>query len=516
MTKKIHIEQHHKKVVPKHQHVDPALAEYQKRSMKRVSGRGPKQRPKGSLVGVWIGLASVMLLLLAGGFYMLQRQSHIERIEKAALAETKDKANATHEDIEGHARRVHSKVEPAMELHRRAEADLVEVMEGGEIEQPTRRSDWMEGQGVTPEASKPRPERRTQAAPPPADENREAIPGVMSREQVIRRRQIISQGADPDQAGGKPRPPAPAAGAGKEQPPSTTYSQRTTRRMEPKIVSLARRVKLGADTIDRKSYQIREVESSALRFRGQVLGEVHLPLARKKYADLANLLETARQIEKETEERFAELQEQAAAIVAIKEDVLAKREAKRAQEDQERREREYRERVKTEGQMARQMRGEMVPLLKKNQFGQALGSTRSQLQDFRTKEGRADTQILIDRYDRLVRLKQFLIRQLQTAPVSFGWVQDGPPMDVLGADETGVKIKDKTTLWSEVAQPQMLKFIKFYCNSNSVKRSERGEQYLAAAILFQECGKQDVATDFREEALALASELSKEVQRLLE
>jgi len=519
VTRKITVEHHHKKVVPKHQHVAPALAKYQKETMERVSGRAPRQRPTGSLIGMWIGLACVMLLLLGGGFYMLQRQSHIERLEKAAMAETKEKANTTHEDIAGHARRVHAMVEPAMELHRKAEADLVEVMEGGGTEDPVRRSAWMEQQGVSARAPTPRREGRIDTALP--DDDREAVDGIMSREEVIRRRKLMSGGAPRDR--GETRSPARSAttatdtGTGQgAKPPSSTYAQRTTRRMEPKIVSLARRVKLGADTIDKKSHQMRDVESSSLRFRGKILAEVHLPLARKKYADLAKLLETAKQIEKEARERFEELQEQAAAITAIKDDELARQEAKRRQEEKARREREYKERVVTEGQMARQVRSEMVALIEKHHYSQALDSARGQLADYRTKEGRADMQVLIDRYERLTRLKQFLIRQLQTAPMSFGWVQDGPPKDVVGADETGIKTRDKTTSWSDVKLPQLLKFIKFYCRNTSVKRSERAEQYLAAAILFQECGKADVANEFRDEALVLASELNTDAERLLE
>jgi len=508
-TRKIHIDHHHKKVVPKHHHVAPELAKYQQDTMKRVSGRGPKQRPKGSMIGMWIGLACVLLAGLAGGFYMLQRQSHIERLEKAAMAEVKDKANATHEKIEGHARRVHAKVEPAMEMHRKAEAELVEVMEGGGVTVPTRRSEWMEGQGVSAPSPRTQREARTEARPPPANDDREAIPGVMSREEVIRRRQRMSGGAPDCSAARRGTSSSPAA-------PSSTYAKRTSERMEPKIVSLARRVKLGAETIDRKSYAMREVESSALRFRNRVLGEKHLPLAREKYADLAELLETAKQIEQETEERFAELEEQTAAITAIKEEEIAKREAKRAQEEKARREREYQERKKTEHQMAQQVRSEMVELLKKHQYGQALGSARSQQQDYRTKEGRADMQVLIDRYERLTRLKLFLIERLQASPMSFGWVQDGPPKDIVGADAGGIKTRDKTTPWDKVTSPQLLKFIKFYCNDNSVKRSVRADQYLAAAILFQEYGQPDVAAEFREEALILASELSGEADRLLE
>ena len=517
MTRKITVEHHHKKVVPKHQHVAPALAKYQQETMKRASGRAPRQRPAGSLIGMWIGLACVMLLLLGGGFYMLQRQSHVERLEKAAMAETKEKANATHEDIEGHARRVHAMVEPAMELHRKAEADLVEVMEGGGIEDPVRRSAWMEQQGVSAPTRTPRRGGRGDTALP--DNDREAVSGIMSREEVIRRRKLMSGGAAPDRGETRGRTESATTETGTGQgakPPSSTYAQRTTRRMEPKIVSLARRVKLGADTIDKKSHQMRDVESSSLRFRGKILAEVHLPLARKKYADLAKLFETAKQIEKEARERFEELQEQAAAITAIKDDELAKREAKRRQEEKARREREYKERVVTEGQMARQVRSETVALIEKHQYSQALDSTRGQLADYRTKEGRADMQVLIDRYERLTRLKQFLIRQLQTAPMSFGWVQDGPPKDVVGADETGIKTRDKTTSWSDVKLPQLLKFIKFYCRNTSVKRSERAEQYLAAAILFQECGKADVANEFRDEALVLASELNTDAERLLE
>jgi hypothetical protein len=509
VTRKITIEHSHKKVVAKHHHVAPALAKYQKDTMKRVSGRGPKQRPKGSLIGMWIGLACVLALMLAGGFYMLQRQSHIERLEKAALAEVKDNANATHEKIEGHARRVHGRVEPALELHRKAEADLVEVMEGGGIVEPTRRSDWMEKQGVSTPSPRTQRATRTEAPASPGDDDRDAIPGVMSRAEVVRRRQQSS-------GGGAPSRPTPRSDSSSSETASETYTKRTTSRMEPKIVSLARRVKLGAETIDRKSHSMREVQSSSLRFRSRVLGERHLTLAREKYGDLAELLETAEQIELEVEERFSELEEQGAAIVVIKEEEIAKREAKRALEEKAKRERDYQARMKTESQMAQQVRSEMVELLEKHQYGQALGSVRSQLGDYRTKEGRTEVQVLIDRYERLSRLKQFLIKQLQAAPMSFGWVQDGPPKDVVGADVTGIKTREKTTPWDKVTTPQILKFIKFYCDNNSVKRSERAEQYLAAAILFQEYGKGDLSTEFREEALVLASELRKDVNRLLE
>ncbi|MCX7591738.1 MAG: serine/threonine protein kinase [Kiritimatiellae bacterium] len=207
--------------------------------------------------------------------------------------------------------------------------------------------------------------------------------------------------------------------------------------------------------------------------------------------------------------------------VAEKERLEKQRAAEEAAKlrEEEERQRQEAERLRvlasTERQQATAAHVEIVDLVRKNQFEEAHKRLKEQLTGYQTPEGRAALQVYIERLERLQRMKAFLVKRLSAEPLKWGWGQGASATDVLGADETGVRIKQGTVPWSEVPPVQMLKFLRIYLSDRSLRATELGELNLAAAIYCEENGASDLSRQFAEKAVDLFPSLADAVKRLL-
>ena len=108
-----------------------------------------------------------------------------------------------------------------------------------------------------------------------------------------------------------------------------------------------------------------------------------------------------------------------------------------------------------------------------------------------------------------------MIKQLTEKPISFGWVQDGKPVDIIGADNFGVKVKGKTIMWNNIKIEQMMKFYDYYFTREDIRISERGRQSLAVAILFHETNEAVRKETYLNKALNYYPNLKNDTQHLM-
>lgn len=250
--------------------------------------------------------------------------------------------------------------------------------------------------------------------------------------------------------------------------------------------------------------------------------------ARKEAERLGEIRKTVLDMAVNVRERLAEAHDALERLETIQKKVAREREAQRkaeeeaarlkAEQERQRREQERRQaKIDSEVELAQAARKDVQPLIKRQKYGDALRSLKSQAPKFETEEGKAALQVGIDRCERLQGLTAFLAEQLTAKPLKWGWIQERSTLDVEGADKFGVKLRGRRVPWTEVTPRQMLHFIKRYVSprDRDVDLAVLAQQYLAAAIYCHVHGGNDLARAYAEKAVSLTPSLAREVDRLL-
>ncbi len=485
----------------------------------RTSGGGQSSRPNpGAVAAVWITIGVIAVVALIWAIHAVRQQVYRDRRIAIDMRETKEQAGNTCTQVEDIVAAISAMAEPALAQAAEVSRIMVEIT-GAPPPEPSstsRASTRTSGSSPTRRTGSPASKAR-----PDPDDDREAPPGLMSRaarlaqiEAERKRRETREKTSTVDAMtrGEQAGTPASPSGAGDG---GAAYTRRTASREEPRIQALARKTRNLSEAVERKGLAAREMESSALRFRSLALSQKLYRKVKQRAKDLDDLLVSVQDLKNRADEEMKQIEAYASEARTLQD--AHKKELARIAADKEaaRKAKEHAALVKREIARAAEIRRFNRELVEKNAFEEALRSATDAKNRCRTDEGRAKIKILEDKYRRLVELKEFLIERLTTAPMSFGWIQDGPPKDVLGGDAGGIKTRGKITPWSQVSLPQMVKFIDFYLADKRVVVSKRGQQNFAVAIYFHELDKPEVADTYLEEAETLYPTIRDETTRLL-
>jgi hypothetical protein len=165
----------------------------------------------------------------------------------------------------------------------------------------------------------------------------------------------------------------------------------------------------------------------------------------------------------------------------------------------------------TVGEIAKELR----PLVRKNNFEEAVKQATAKVAALETAEGKKSAKDLIDRYSSLAGLKTYLIERLNAGRLSWGWTEGRRSEDVLGAETKGVKLTGRIVPWEQVSPTHMLVFIRRFADSRDVSARVLAEQNLAAAVYCFENGSPDLAAQFAAKAVELKPSMDAEVKRLM-
>jgi serine/threonine protein kinase len=134
------------------------------------------------------------------------------------------------------------------------------------------------------------------------------------------------------------------------------------------------------------------------------------------------------------------------------------------------------------------------PLIRVNQFSEALEALRLNASDLTTPAGKAALATARKRIELMQSLKDFLIAAIgdevkAKESYRYGWLN--PNLDILGANAAGVEVRGlPTTPWNRVSIRQMISFFNYFINPDSTAiktRKERARLNLAVAVYFFEC-----------------------------
>ncbi len=188
----------------------------------------------------------------------------------------------------------------------------------------------------------------------------------------------------------------------------------------------------------------------------------------------------------------------------------AKAEAARAAADKAKAERESAERKKRIAEEQARVKAAYeasAPAIKSNQYREAIAAILSASGSAASDEARADLQAVTNRLVLLQDLKGTIVRQLAAGPYRWGWATGSSAVDVLGADDTAVKLAGRSVPWSDVPPAQMLRFIRHFVTEGDLPRKELARMNLAAAAFCYEHGGAKPAREYADKAVALNSDL---------
>jgi len=467
------------------------------------------------MAAIWISIGLVAIGGLLWGIHAVRQQMFRDRAIALQTQKTKEEADATCAKVVEFADTVAELVQPA--LKQAGEIHRIKVTVIGE-DAPASRSGKSSTPGTTTTPRRTDTDRPSSARSDDGND-RDRPESLMSREARLaqieaerRRHEARKKETTVGGTGGSDdtRPSAPAGGSS-----DSSFARRTGPRQEPRIQALARKTKNLSEAIERKGLTAEGMVQSAHRLNG-LIKEQNLPhKVQKRATELNGIFQEIQKLEEDAKDEM----EQITTYLAEAQDIekahheeLARIEAAK---EEARRKAEHAALVKREIARAGETHRFNLELIEKNEFSEALRSVNDAMARFQTEEGRAKLALLKDKYERLVGLKDFLIERLTKYPMSFGWIQDGPKVDVLGADESGVKTRGKLTPWSDVSLPQITRFIDFYLKDEKIPVSQRADQGFAVALYFHELGKPEVADVYLERATMLRPALQSDATRLL-
>jgi serine/threonine protein kinase len=136
-----------------------------------------------------------------------------------------------------------------------------------------------------------------------------------------------------------------------------------------------------------------------------------------------------------------------------------------------------------------------------------------------TPEGRDYHQVVCDGFERMEKLKDFLIDNLQANPVGAAAAAETGG-SVLGANRQGLRVAlggqgELVRPWNQVSTRLFVWMAGHYLANPAIPAADRAEQFLALALFCYEGGGFDVAAKYAEQAAELSPELKPTVRRFL-
>lgn len=348
-------------------------------------------------------------------------------------------------------------------------------------------------QGSTPAPTAPVADRKQQVEPAPAP-------------------RMDPRAVPPEERAFQPAAPVPQPAA-----PQTGESE---------LKTLARQVLTDSATLVEMSRTMKEIETNIVALKEEILQTQQLDIAIRNEKDIEAFMVIATELEPTAKETFAKIDPAARKVEEIRQKVFTELEKKRKQEEEEkerqrkaeeekRKADELKKLVETETDQANLERQNVVELVKQNQYKEAVDQLTKKLAELKSDEGKARMKGYVDRYTRLLRFKEFLIKKLNEDPFKWGYRLGVSDVDILGADESGLKLKSKTVPWNELQIPQMAKIFRRYVTADKTTPKQHSEHLIAMGLYYSENGDAKTAATYFQQAVDLTPSLADELKRLM-
>ncbi len=214
---------------------------------------------------------------------------------------------------------------------------------------------------------------------------------------------------------------------------------------------------------------------------------------------MSNLLGSVRAVLTDASAQGARMKAAAERAVKLKGEAEAGRDAQKRQEEdaarrlaedeaQKQKEAELEALVQGERDQAGSTRTDCATLVAEYRFKEASEAARTAMRACKTDGGKAAFQVLVDRYQYLQRLKDFIAERLNKEPRPWIWGTGATAKDVVSADDKTIRYKGGEAAWKDVSVGQMLKFVNTYTASDRIRLRDQCTNLLAASIYCYEFG----------------------------
>jgi len=465
-----------------------------------------KERARRLQRKIWITLAIITVLLaIAGGAtaWLMQRQKEIDQRKILfALSNARDESARLFTDISNHVDRVALHARRTLPLETEIQ-DAVERITGSRLviapppeppadAQPADEAAAPDAGATTNTAVTA--DESTEAPPPPTADAEPEAQTAETAEAASDETAASEPAASTDEIAPVPEPPA--------------HPVVTPAREGLQIIQEVLELNLQANDVLEES---RSLAGAVQTSRNAANATADTRTLHQLAAQAAEMASLARK-------RFESAEARHKQVVAIRREFDRAEEARSAAErmaeqrrveaEQAERERqEQRARTTVEIQQAKNERTDVRGMFDTNNYEEALAQLKLRAGNYRTEKGKDAIQVLIERYEYLVRMKATLIAGMQEARYPWGWGIGSSARDIEKADEKGIYVKGSPTPypWSAVTTPQMLKLADYYLSSRTLRARARIDIAFGAAIYCDEFGAQgrDRAQQYANRAMDL-------------
>ena len=235
----------------------------------------------------------------------------------------------------------------------------------------------------------------------------------------------------------------------------------------------------------------------------------------RKQDEMNNQLQKMTSLERRVSELLASVKQSLEKVNALAASARAAREQERLAAAAREKERARQAKIDRELADVQRWRDEASALVQQADYAKALKEVKSRQSQIESDEARRQLAVTIERAERLVGLRAFLVDNMRKVPFQWGWDRGrGSREDILSGDDEHVTLRSGMVPWREVSGVQFLQIVDHYARLRSTRRSVRGEQYLAAAIYCDENGAEEARAAMIEKALEAAPFLDEAVDRL--
>ncbi len=405
---------------------------------------------------------------------------------------------------------------PLAELRRRAEQG-VRVVLNEPLRKPARTATAAHTVAPPPEATPGQPVSPTPDAPTPPPKPRkevvrgEDVPeGEPTREELDARHRGETREPAP-----KPAPTATAAPADRAAPPPRPVAPPESARGTPRIRQLADDLLTDTDAVEANVQAARELADLVRREELEIQREIRVQIVAKRTEVLRARLSTAEEIFVATEQALARAVKAADTIDSLREEHEREEADRKRNEEEARRQREYTALVERELAAVNREELDTNVLISRHLYEQALEKAEAKTSAFASKEGATRHAIVVDQCRELVKLKTFLGTALKNYPMRWGWKQEAPSRDIIGADRDLLHLTEKQVKWEDVTSAQAAMIVNHFLGSPKTSATLQVDYAVPLALFFAKAGNAEQARYFINRAVGLDPTLQARADRLV-
>jgi hypothetical protein len=510
--------------------------------IKKKATTSSKKGGSGKRIAVPLLLIIVVLVLGGGGTWL---GVHISNKKKTDLAQKKEAyfLKKEKEKIDGVYRKVLVTTSNVIALAKGTQAFVDQATNAVFVvlNEPLDLPEAPPEVAAPPPTEQPKKEEPEKAAPPPAaapvtpDPVKKKIadgipPEVESRvvAQPPPKAEVAPAPAKTNEAPKAAEPAKTNETPAKAEPPVVEPPKRKPPPPnEPEPKPTARKVIAAVEKLTANAAAAQELQTAATATRDEALAAKTSVLTAVRIKILNENVTAAEALEMDSKSSLDDAKKALKKVAEMAASRMAALEAERkaaekrakddaAREEEKKKQEALKKLAENELTLVEAARNNCKPMLVQHKYKDIVDALTAQTGAYQTDEGKAAFKALIDRYTRLQKMRTFIIAQLNADPFQWGLVLPKiGAVDVIGADETNVKIKDRSIPWTEISTAQMKKFLDHYLASQKLTVKVLAEQNLAAAIFCVENGGAKAAPPYVEKAVDLSPDLQEEAKRLV-